>query len=250
MVIKKRKKITRQRGSKTHGWGAMKKHRGAGNRGGRGLAGTGRKADAKKPSIWKNKKYFGRHGFKKRSIKRVKAVNIIFIEENLGKLLKDKKIKEENGVYSINLSDIGFNKLLGKGKITKKFKISCQCASKKAVEAVKKMGMTGKQLFNPYTTIEWEPAFPLVNVDSDKISKVFFTKTSSPEDAFLKFSGHNTELFPQGVIGNAQTTCLQLANIYLFSHFARGGTKETIDLQGFAEKLIPDWENGEFIILS
>ena len=141
MVVNKRKKVRKQRGSKTHGWGAMKKHRGAGNRGGRGLAGTGRKGDAKKPSIWKNKKYFGRGGFKKKNVKKViKPVNIIFLEENLDKLLADKKVKEENGVYSINLDNIGFNKLLGKGKVTKKFRISCSYASKKAIEEIKNAG--------------------------------------------------------------------------------------------------------------
>ena len=141
MVVTKRKKVTRQRGSKTHGYGAMKKHRGAGNRGGRGLAGTGRKGDAKKPSIWKNKEYFGRYGFKKKNIKEViRPVNMVFLEENLDKLLANKKIKEENGAYSINLDDIGFNKLLGKGKITKKFRIFCNYASKKAIKEVKNTG--------------------------------------------------------------------------------------------------------------
>jgi len=147
MVTNKRKKATRQRGSKTHGWGAMKKHRGAGNRGGRGMAGTGRKGDAKKPSIWKNKKYFGRRSFKKKNIKKViSPVNVLFLEENLTKLLADKKIKEKDGVYVVELNDIGFNKLLGKGKVTKKFKISCSYASKKAVEAVKNAG--GQVLLN------------------------------------------------------------------------------------------------------
>ena len=147
MVVNKRKKIRKQRGSKTHGWGAMKKHRGAGNRGGRGLAGTGRKGDAKKPSIWTNKKYFGRYGFKKKNVKKViKPVNIIFLEENLDKLLADKKVKEENGTYVVELSKIGFNKLLGKGRVTKKFRISCSYASKKAMESVKNAG--GQVLLN------------------------------------------------------------------------------------------------------
>ena len=42
--MRTRKKNTRQRGSHTHGWGAKKKHRGAGNRGGRGNAGSGPRA--------------------------------------------------------------------------------------------------------------------------------------------------------------------------------------------------------------
>ena len=63
MVVNKRKKNSRQRGSTTHGFGSKKKHRGHGSRGGSGLAGTGKRADAKKPSFWHDTEYFGGHGF-------------------------------------------------------------------------------------------------------------------------------------------------------------------------------------------
>ena len=47
MTVNRRRKRVRQRGSKTHGWGAKKKHRGKGNRGGKGMAGSGKRADSK-----------------------------------------------------------------------------------------------------------------------------------------------------------------------------------------------------------
>ena len=53
MTYNKRKKNTRMRGGTTHGYGSMKKNRGAGNRGGRGNAGSGKRADSKKPKIYK-----------------------------------------------------------------------------------------------------------------------------------------------------------------------------------------------------
>ena len=53
MVLNKRKKNSRMRGNTTHGYGSMKKNRGAGNRGGRGMAGSGKRADQKKPTILK-----------------------------------------------------------------------------------------------------------------------------------------------------------------------------------------------------
>ena len=62
MVVNKSKKKLKYRGSKTHGCGSMKKRRGAGHRGGRGAAGSGKRGDAKKPSIWGGR-YFGKHGF-------------------------------------------------------------------------------------------------------------------------------------------------------------------------------------------
>jgi len=140
MVINKRKKLSRYRGSKTHGGGAMKKRRGAGNRGGRGMAGTGKRGDAKKPCIWKNTKYFGKRGFKKKNVKEIKSINIGFLEENIDKLLSQKKAKKDGEFYIVDLKGLGFNKLLSQGTVTKKFKVKTELASAKAAEAVKKAG--------------------------------------------------------------------------------------------------------------
>lgn len=137
----KRTKVSRQRGSHTHGWGAKKKHRGAGHRGGRGNAGSGKKGDAKKPSFWKNKKYFGKHGFIKKGVSRpVKGINVGYLEEHLKRLIAQELVKEEKGVYTVDVSKLGFNKVLGNGTITKRFKITASYASPKAVEKIKKAG--------------------------------------------------------------------------------------------------------------
>jgi large subunit ribosomal protein L15 len=141
MTVNKRKKNSRQRGSWTHGWGEKKKHRGAGSRGGRGMAGTGKRADAKKPSIWKEK-YFGKFGFVSRKNKKIVGQNIEYLEKNLEKLIKNDMIKKEGDHYVVNSKKIGFNKLLGKGRATKKFKIDIDYASKKAIESVQKAGGT------------------------------------------------------------------------------------------------------------
>lgn len=129
MAVNKRKKNSRQRGSKTHGWGAMKKHRGAGNRGGRGLAGSGKKSDQLKPTIIKKfgfDNYFGKLGFKRpQQLKtKIKTINI-----------KDLKIFDKT---DLNLTELGFSKLLGEGKVTKKYKIiipSCSKIAKEKIEA-------------------------------------------------------------------------------------------------------------------
>ena len=141
MTVNKRKKNTRQRGHKTHGWGAKKKHRGKGHHGGAGMAGTGKRADSKKPSIWKNLDYFGKHGFISKTPKvKINAVNIGFIEQHINKFLSDNLIKKEDGFYSVELEKLGFNKLLGDGRISVKFKIKTPYASKTAVEKVKEAG--------------------------------------------------------------------------------------------------------------
>ncbi len=140
MTINKRKKNTRLRGSKTHGWGAKKKHRGQGHRGGRGLAGTGKRADTKKPSFWKEP-YFGKHGFISKTPKpKIHAINISFVERHINKFLSSSLIIKENGFYIVELEKIGFNKLLGDGRVSVKFKIKTPYASKTAIEKVKEAG--------------------------------------------------------------------------------------------------------------
>ena len=140
MTVNRRRKRVRQRGSKTHGWGAKKKHRGKGNRGGKGMAGSGKRADSKKPSIWKER-YFGKCGFisKKQGIK-INSFNLSYIEENFDSLLKKDIIVKENNFYNVDAQKLGFNKLLSKGNISNKLKIKVMFASKNAIEKVKAAG--------------------------------------------------------------------------------------------------------------
>lgn len=138
MTVNKRKKNSRMRASQTHGWGAKKKHRGAGNRGGRGMAGSGKRADQKKPTILKmyGNTYFGKVGFKRpqKIVRRDKIVNLYFLEENANNLAK-----KEGDFFVINLNELGYTKLLGSGNVTKKFKVICLNYSKKAEEKIKKL---------------------------------------------------------------------------------------------------------------
>jgi large subunit ribosomal protein L15 len=140
MVVHKRKKRVRLRGSHTHGWGSKKKHRGSGNQGGVGMAGTGKRADQNKPSIWKTD-YFGKNGFRFKGVKEeIKPVNIQYLEENIGRILANKLAVKENDTYIIELSKLGYNKLLGNGRVTKKFDITVMYASKGVINKLKAVG--------------------------------------------------------------------------------------------------------------
>jgi len=128
MKLKKRKKSSRTK-SRTHGHSA-KLHKGSGSRGGKGMAGSGKRADQKKTLVIKlyGNKYFGKQGItsKKTAKKKVKIINLREIEE-----------KFQAGDKEINLSDY---KILGEGEIKGKFIIKARAASKSAIEKIKKAG--------------------------------------------------------------------------------------------------------------
>src|SRR3989344_1433830 len=137
MPARRRKKVVKYRGSHTHGGGAKKKRRGAGHRGGRGLAGSGKRAHHNKQRIFKlyGKDYFGKRGFHSRK-KKLKAINISFLEDHFEKLLLDKIIKKKDEFFEINLGDIGYSKLLSSGEPERKYKIHAKIFSKKAREKI------------------------------------------------------------------------------------------------------------------
>ncbi len=126
----------------THGWGAKKKHRGSGNRGGFGMAGSGKRADQKKISIIKyyGHEYFGKKGFKRpqKMIRELKIINISELEQKIPSYLLNKKIKKEDGKYIINLQDLGYDKLLSSGIVKDKMEITTKKASKNAIEKIEK----------------------------------------------------------------------------------------------------------------
>jgi len=138
MKIKKRKKSSRMHGQNmgTHGWGARKKHKKSGHRGGTGMAGTGKRADQKKTLIIKlyGNKYFGKQGITSKGTKRDKRkrINLQSIELNLQKY--GKKVGDK---WEIDLKKY---KILGTGEVKNKLIIKALGASKSAIEKVKMAG--------------------------------------------------------------------------------------------------------------
>jgi large subunit ribosomal protein L15 len=130
--VHKRKKASRIRGARTCGWGFRQKHKGHGNKGGVGMAGTGKKADHKKQKALDManangvKKYFGRSGFTSIGTARNKTLklNLNDIKEKFG---KEKKI------------DLSKYKILGTGEGFKS-EITAESASASAIEKMKKAG--------------------------------------------------------------------------------------------------------------
>lgn len=141
MTVNRRKKAVRYRGQKTHGCGAKKKRRGAGNRGGKGMAGSGKRADQKKTYVLKyfGTDYFGKKGFRSHK-RKLKTINIGLINEHLDQWVKKGWAKDDKNIYIIDLTKLGYDKLLGKGLVTKKYKINVEFASQKTISKIKGAG--------------------------------------------------------------------------------------------------------------
>lgn len=135
MKIHKRKKSLKMHG-RTHGWGARKKHKKSGHKGGKGMSGSGKRADHKKTLITKlyGHRYFGKQGITSKGTKKDKRdrINLKQIERNL-----DKYGKKKGETWEVDLNSY---KILGEGAIKNKLIIKAKEASLSAISKVKKAG--------------------------------------------------------------------------------------------------------------
>jgi large subunit ribosomal protein L15 len=136
MVIRKQKKSVKQRGSRTHGWGAGKKHRGVGHRGGHGESNIGKRGGARKSRyLAKGIKPYGQSGMPAtQKGPSDKVINLATIYEKLETWVKQGKAKKEKDTYVINLKQLGYDKLLSGGSVKQKLNITVDKISKKAAE--------------------------------------------------------------------------------------------------------------------
>ncbi len=134
--VHKRPKNSRIRGARTVGWGFRQKHKGHGNKGGFGMAGTGKRADHKKQSAEMSVKgkYFGKQGATSRgtALNKYEKINLYAIKDNMFKKDGDK----------INLSK---HKILGTGD---GFKAEITALSATAT-AIAKMEKAGGKIILP-----------------------------------------------------------------------------------------------------
>lgn len=138
MPVNKRSKF---RGSRTCGGGTHKNRRGAGNRGGRGRAGINAHHFVRY-YMEMGGPVFGKNGFHNPTSICIKAVDISVIDRMVPALLANGLAKEENGVVTIDAGEIGIDKVLGSGKVTRKIKIS---AGSFSVQAKSKIEQSGGQ---------------------------------------------------------------------------------------------------------
>ena len=128
-MIRTKRKINKQRGSRSNGGGCTKKRRGAG----------------KQHWTWTvihDPDHICKHGFKRpqKMIKKINAVNLNYLEEHADDLIASGKASKDGDAIVIDVTELGYDKVLAKGKITKAYKISAPQFSASAIEKIEELG--------------------------------------------------------------------------------------------------------------
>ncbi len=141
MVVRKRKKSRKLRGrTRSMGWGRIGQHRKSGSRGGFGAVGF-----HKHKWSWVLKyapNWFGKHGFTQPPEARygVYAINVGELDELAKKMLIEGKAVKEDDKIVINVVELGYNKVLGRGKVSMPLKIITMQITSSAREKIEKAG--------------------------------------------------------------------------------------------------------------
>ncbi|MEM3068590.1 MAG: uL15 family ribosomal protein [Nitrososphaerales archaeon] len=133
------RKTRKLRGSRTVGYGQVGQHRKSGSRGGKGKAGL-----HKHKWSWTVKyapNYFGRDEFKppRRTVAK-KWINVSQLNEIYEGLSKIGKIKKKDGKALIDLTDLGYDKLLGEGEVKHPYYVMAKSFTKSAKDKIEKAG--------------------------------------------------------------------------------------------------------------
>ena len=135
----KDRKVRRQRGSRTHGWGQIGQHRAGGGRGGHGKAGLDKhkwtyviKHD---PTYWEKKGFVSTRTLGRK----VSVINVGKLDDLADKLESEKKLERKDKKIFLDLESLGYDKLLGTGEIIKPMLVKIasysEAASRKLEEA-------------------------------------------------------------------------------------------------------------------
>jgi large subunit ribosomal protein L15 len=133
------------RGSRTCGGGNPKKRRGGGNKGGRGLAGSGKNKKTKADYVRKNfPGHLGRSGFKRpqKIMMHTETMNVNELDQNCSMYVEKGLARKKGDIIIINVESLGVSKVLGTGKVTQKFDVSAPAFSESAVKKIEEKGGT------------------------------------------------------------------------------------------------------------
>src|SRR5437867_2278387 len=138
MVVRRQKKFRKCRGYRSYGYGSHKKHRGGGSRGGRGMAGLHKHKWSL--TLKEMPEHFGKSGFKTHHKKNISAINLEDLDRISEKLVEEKKAERQGDIIKIDVTKLGYQKVLGSGKLTKPLIIQAKYFSKSAEKKLQEMG--------------------------------------------------------------------------------------------------------------
>ncbi len=143
-MIRKRKKVRRMRGSRSHGYGVVKDHKGKGMSGGAGNAGrfSHNWISVIKEAKLNRKKFSGKYGFirPQKYLKKSPTINVSHLNTSVERLVKQQLVTKDGDVFNVDLDKLGYKKLLSQGEVTHKLNITVQKATVKAVKKVEAAG--------------------------------------------------------------------------------------------------------------
>ena len=136
----KTRKVRKRRASRTHGYGRVGQHRGGGKRGGHGKAGFHKHGWTY--IVKHNPDYYGKRGFTSpRTIgQKVNVINVGQLEELVDKLDVEEQLKKKGGKVLLDLNELGYDKLLGMGSVTKPILVKVAFHSESAAKKVQEAG--------------------------------------------------------------------------------------------------------------
>jgi large subunit ribosomal protein L15 len=131
----KLRKTRKMRGSRTQGYGKVGQHRDSGSKGHRKVG--------RHKHLWSyvttyEPDYFGKHGFTSpQSLKhKENVINVAKLDEISAKF----SVEKEKGKLYIDLTSLGYSKLLGTGQTSKALIVNVPSCSKSAAEKIKEAG--------------------------------------------------------------------------------------------------------------
>lgn len=137
-MARRLRKSRRMRGSRTQGWGRSGQHRASGQLGGHGHAGSFKH---KWTYAVKYESRRGKFGFKSPTSRgELRTINVGELDQLADRLQTEEKAKEEEGKIVVDLTQLGYDKLLGVGDAAKPFLIKVKEYSKSAAEKVEEAG--------------------------------------------------------------------------------------------------------------
>lgn len=139
MTVRKEKRHRKFRGRRTY-HGSHKKWRGSGSSGGVGNAGWHKHKWTY--AIKYEPEHFGKKGFKiPQAVKKeIKSINIQDLEKQAEKLLKEKIAEKQDEKIKINVMKLGYQKVLGSGRISTPMIVEAKYFSKQAIEKLEGAG--------------------------------------------------------------------------------------------------------------